>query len=462
MTSRIHTTGFGVLAIVLAVALLPASGLAQAGLSGNAFSGQAEEFGYGNRNSDRNFTNKSALGQLEELSGGTVDRSSSQSSNRSTYTREAPQPSRAAQMRADFNQEVTGMVASALVNALFSNLFNDNSAQQKAAAEAAAAQAAARAAAEAEAFRVQQELARKARILKAQRYRAEWDAREAEVGDRLGGAFDVTGTGTAFFGRPANPDAATVAAILGQDTGGPEPAAAGGVPDAPDASGSDPSAVDLRGSSLVVPLLRPTVPAGRGTTIASRSMRPPLPGTPRWAYELTDTYEPPPPKTPSQLQGLLAFFGPWLGEYYKGLGKTTVKETIWARLEFVPGQKLVKKLWGAKEQVDKDTEELSKAYAPLLLGLGGAINAANNMGSYSNRDGLAEDQFASLQQNGGKVVVDIWKMIYKQITGHAGKIDLAKFRYGSDESSDTSLHDVPVDADYPRLMFGSGGKSGGE
>jgi len=96
----------------------------------------------------------------------------------------------------------------------------------------------------------------------------------------LGGAFDVgAGTGTAFFGRPANPDAATVAAILNQERWRAETAPG----DAPDVSASDPSVVDLRGSSLVVQPLRsaPPIPATLGA---------PAPSTPaalRAAYELT-------------------------------------------------------------------------------------------------------------------------------------------------------------------------------
>lgn len=257
MTPRNHPTAPLVLTIALAVTLLPAAARAQAGLSGDPFGGQEAE-----RSSqfDKTFQSKSALSQLEQLTGGHVDRPSSQ---RNTVSRVVPQ-ARSVTPRFDanqaFRQEMTGALAGALVGALFADLLSDNSAQERAAAEAAAAQRAAQAAAEAEAFRVQQELARQARIRQAQRYRAEWDARETEVTDRLGGAFDVT-PATSFFGRPANPDADVVAKILSQDIGSATQAS-GGVPDA---FASDPSVVDLRGSSLVVqPFDQPTLTLKHG------------------------------------------------------------------------------------------------------------------------------------------------------------------------------------------------------
>lgn len=243
MRPRSPISGLWIPAMVLAVTLLPASVHAQAGLSGDPFGGQeAERLGRSSQ-FDKGFQSKSALGQLEELTGTKVSRPSSQ---RTVVPRAAAQ-SRSVTPRFDANQMFKQELAGAVVGALFANLFSDDSAQQRAAAEAAAAQAAAQAAAEAEAFRVQQELARQARIRQAQHYRADWDSREAGITDRLGGAFDVA-AGTSFFGRPANPDADAVAAILGQDIGGATQASG----EVPDAFASDPSVVDLRGSSLVV------------------------------------------------------------------------------------------------------------------------------------------------------------------------------------------------------------------
>lgn len=453
MTPRNHTTGSLVFTIAFAVTLLPAAALAQAGLSGDPFSGQeAERLGRSSQ-FDKGFQSKSALGQLEELTGTKVNRPSSQ---RTVVPRAAAQ-ARSVTPRFDANQMFRQELAGAVVGALFANIFADNSAQERAAAEAAAAQRAAQAAAEAEAFRVQQELARQARIRQAQRYRAEWDARETEVTDRLGGAFDVA-PATSFFGRPANPDADVIAKILSQDVGGGAPPASGGVPDA---FASDPSVVDLRGSSLVVQPFQP--PTGVAVNGGNPTM-PPLPTrasvTSRWTDDWPEAEVPPLPKVPpSQLKGLLAFFGPELRDYYQGLAMDTAKETIWGRLEHIPGAQYAQAIVGFEGNRTEMTEEMNEAYNPLLrLGLGGAMNAANSLGSLnSSGDGLAEAQFGSLKQDAGKFVVDDWKMIFKQITGHFGGIDLGKMGPISVNGDIRPLNDVPVHVDYPRIkniLFG--------
>jgi hypothetical protein len=422
MTPRIHRTGLWLLAILLTVAFRPTSVLAQAGLSGDPFGGQEDERLGRNSKFDTGFKSKSALGQLEELTGATVDRSSSQSSSRNTETRTAPQPA-PVKPRYDpnqaFRQEVAGTIAGAVVGALFADLLNDNSAQQKAAAEAAAAQAAAQAAAEAEAFRVQQELARQARILRAQHYRAEWDAREAEVGDRLGGAFEV-GTGTAFFGRPANPDAATVAAILGQDTGGTEPAAAGG---APDVSDEDASVVDLRGSSMVVQPSRPparTLTPGRVPPLPHATTRPPA--SSHWAYDLSEPAEPPPPPdSDSQLQELIAYFGPKLGEYYwKTVIQGTAKATLWGRVKNVPGMKALSALTGFEEQQKEGTKELGDAYTEYGESWNSyATNAVSVLANpYSDGSAFIASSSGSMDYQVRKLKVKISEMLFTGIAGH--------------------------------------------
>jgi len=148
MPPRCHFSRLLVLAVVSSFTILPASVFAQAGLSGDPFSGQTEErlqkFDNGKLQS------QSALGQLEELAGATVDRSSS---SQETVTRVAPRP-KPVQPRFDTNQMIKQQVAGALADALIGALFSDNSAQEEVAAEAAA-QAAAEAAAQAGAFRVQ-------------------------------------------------------------------------------------------------------------------------------------------------------------------------------------------------------------------------------------------------------------------------------------------------------------------
>ncbi len=416
------------LAALLALGLGPNLALGQAGLSGNAMSGQtAERLGRNSQFDNGTLRSQSALGQLEQMTGATVDRSSSQNNypSRSTPQHTAP--------RINTNQMIRNELAGALVGMLFASIFEDNSAQQRAQAQAEA-EAAARAAAEAEAFRVQQELARQARIRQARHYRADWDAREGEITDRLGGAFDVAPvrSGTAFFGQPANPDADVVAAILGQDVGGDAPAAGA----APDVSDADPSVVDLRDSSLVVGPLRPGMTPARGA---------PSSRLPRWAYEWPAAEPPPPIRPPSQLAGLLAYFGPWLGEWYEGVATDAVKETLWGFAEHVPGQEWMKSAFEFNSQRKERTEELSKVYDPLLeLGTGGAMGAARSLGSpYSSGSGLVEQHFQELDQRSGKVVVDVWSMAFKDFTSHFGAIDLRKLASGGGDGPTLPTGDVP-------------------
>jgi hypothetical protein len=62
-----------------ALPLLPATVLGQAGLTGNALGGQEVDLRGQNSPWDKGLQSRSALGQLEELSGGKVNRSSQNS-----------------------------------------------------------------------------------------------------------------------------------------------------------------------------------------------------------------------------------------------------------------------------------------------------------------------------------------------------------------------------------------------
>jgi hypothetical protein len=441
MPPHIHTTGRLVLAIVLAGALLPASALAQAGITGDAMGPKFD--------GTKSLQSKSALGQLEELTGSTVDRSSSQSSYRSTVTRVAPQPG-LAQPRYDPNQQIAGALAGAMVGMLFDSIFSDNSAQEQAAAQAAAAQAAA----EAEAFRLQQEAARVARVRMAQHYRAEWDAREAEIGNRLGGAFDVT-TGTALFGRPANPDADTVAAILGQDIGGAEQAPG----EIPDVYGSDPSVVDLRGSSLVVPLLRQPTPAvthGRGATRA--------PATTSWVYDWPDSNE-----GVSAVQSQRAvpsmknaiFFNDW----YAGSLTNIATETLFGLIpEYVsrfPLRGLVTTISGFKDDYESIWNPL-KIKAVEIVGAisSGSQQVLTTMGNPYGGDPEAGSSYDQSVNSIGDETQSWAK--YKALDIFSSKVlsspdlnEVMKTPVG--DSNVMPLHNVPVYPDYARLLFGSRG-----
>ena len=406
--------------LAFASAFLPTQAVAQAGLSGNALGGQAEELGWKTTNSqfDSGFNSKSALGQLEELTGSKVERSSP-----------APAPvqpaahkiSRSVQMRNDFNQEIAGMLAEALIGSLFA----DNSAAEQAEAEAAAALAAAQAAAEAEAFRVQQELAKKARIRMAQHYRAEWDDRDAEVGSRLGGAFDVSG-GTAFFGRPANPDADTVAAILGQDVGGGPP----GPSDRSAASDPDSSVVDLRGSSMIVQPRSQVTTAGVGPTKASHPVRPPSPSGPAWVYDLSGPDESSSPgHTPSSLQGLVAYFGPWLGRWYwETLAQGTATATAWGIVKNVPGQKYYKALYDAHEKRVSLGEAMNEVVNDILEPtFSGITSGARVLGRGDTGGGeFAESYNDSIGHSFGTAKVKIYETIFGEHAGHVDAPDLGE------------------------------------
>lgn len=132
-----------------------------------------------------------ALGQLENITGQTVDRSSGSSSLPSrpaTYS--APARSAAAAAKARSNAAAVDAMAAGLM--VFTLLQ----------AMDAQSDAAARAAAEAERQRqLEAERQRQLRLQAAARQRALWEQQDASEGGDLGGIFSNTG-GTAFFGMP--------------------------------------------------------------------------------------------------------------------------------------------------------------------------------------------------------------------------------------------------------------------
>ena len=422
MTPRCPFIRLLVFGVVSSFAILPASLFAQAGLSGNALSGQSAERLKANNDSqfDQNFQSQSALGQLEQMTGATVDRSSS---SQETVTRVAPRP-KPVQPRYDPNLMIKQQVAGALAGALVGMLFSDDSAQEQAAAEAAA-QAQAEAAAQAEAFRVQQELARQARIRQAQHYRAEWDSSDSEITNQLGGAFDVgAGTGTAFFGRPANPDAATVAAILNQDVGAAETAPG----DVPDVSASDPSVVDLRGSSLVVQPLRPAppIPAALGA---------PAPSTPadlRAAYELTDGTEAAPATAASSsfsVDDFRAQMRAKLDAKLQGEVKGKAIALFWDLTKGIPGQTVAKNLVELNDTRQEITDEITDSSEELFSGpiFGRGTDLVLAMGN-PNRSGaeLVARQDEEFRQDAGKIIRQTGKRVFQYIRSAPVKLELGE------------------------------------
>ena len=283
----------------------------------------------------------------------------------------------------------------------------------------------------------------------AQHYRAEWDSREAEIGERLGGAFDVT-AGTALFGRPANPDADTVAAILSQDVGG-APQGSGEAPDVP--APDDTSVVDLRGSSMIVQPLRPHAPAGRGTVGA--------PATTRWAYDLKETDEPPPPKSFDQLKGLAAYFVPWLGKWYwETVVQGTANATAWRVVKNVPGQQYAKALVNFHQQRTVLTEDVNDSYTRIMdLAFGSATDAARILGSGNTGGGYyAESYWNSLGQRVRAETTEFFRMAFEQHMGHVDAPDVSEIDPTvSGEGNMVALNDVPEHVDNPRVrdvLFG--------
>ncbi len=381
-------TLWGAVALTSLGVLWPSSGRAQAGLSGSALDGQYEEM-RGIQKFDQGFQSKSALGQLEELSGGKVDRSSSSSPQ---YTK--PKVSKP---HFDANQAFRTELAGAVAGLLFESLFSDDSAKKRAQAEAAA-KAAAAAAAQAEAFRIQQENERKARILRAHRYRADWDARDAETDRQLNGAFDVS-TGTAFFGRPTRIDPA-IAALLGRGDGLPS-----------DADG-DPSAVDLRGSSLVVRPSPSPIPAAADTAALRPGLR-----TPTWFSE--DSGEEPSRSdsdTMRQIRDLGAYFGPVLEKWYsETVIEGTAKATLWGFAKNVPGQPYAKALYDFNEQRKGLVEDVGDAYERILeRGLGDSGGLVRALAAPGGGGDYAHSYWEDLAQRDASARVEFYRLAIGQ------------------------------------------------
>jgi hypothetical protein len=416
MSSKIYLSFLKVFAAVLAGLLLPASGFAQAGITGNALGGQDEELRGQSGQFDKGLNSQSALEQLEEITRTTVDRSSSQSVDDSARTGNATPP-RVTQPHfnadAAFKQELRMTVASTVADVLVASIFSDDSAQQQAAAETAAAVAAA----QAEALRVQQELARQARVRQAQHYRAEWDSREGEVGERLDGAFEVT-EGTAFFGKSANPDARTIAAILGQPIGEPESGSAA----ASAATESDDAVVYLRGSSLVEPPQPvPSVLTTRHTSVL-------LAAELRGMYELTTGGEEPTAASSSlSIDDLRAQVRERLEEKVKGDLKGKAIALFWDLTKDVPGQAVAKNFYELNGQRHEITNALAEQNEELLSGpiFGGATDLVFAMGNpNSNVVDLVARQDKELREEASKMLRNIGKRVFEDIGSGPTRLEL--------------------------------------
>lgn len=185
-----------VLAAALAAAAAPARLAAQDAVSTGG-AGITSGDGQAASQMDTGFQSKSAIGQLEELTGQTVDRGSTTTTI--VIRRQAPPPQAPAPLSPSqsFSNAVTMGAAQALVGGLFANAFNLGGNDDAAAQEAAYEQQ--QAAAQAEAQRQQ--------AIKAGRdLRDQWDQTDAEMGASIAESLGGTGTAPAagaatdFFG----------------------------------------------------------------------------------------------------------------------------------------------------------------------------------------------------------------------------------------------------------------------
>ena len=166
----------------------------------------------------------SALGQLEDIAGQTVDRSPGVSTI-DTYKKTIVLPQKTvAKPKVNPSASMEAMVTGMVVGSLLQAVFSDNSQQE-------AAAAAARAMAEAEQKRIAEEQ-RKQRILAAERLRDAWDQRDMAISDTLGDAFSLPGQGqgTHFFSSPVSSAAPPVDLSVSAGTVAPSGKSAPNVP----------------------------------------------------------------------------------------------------------------------------------------------------------------------------------------------------------------------------------------
>lgn len=416
--------GISLLAFVI---LVPVARVrAQAGLSGNALEGQSEEMRYKNSSWDKGLKSKSALGQLEELSGGKVDRSSTPSSQYRTSA-----PKKTLSSRQQFNNMMRQELATTLVEALLTNILFDDSAARAKAQAAAAAKAAEEARIEAER---QAKEARLAREEFARNLRAAWDMQDEATAANLAGAFDV-GTGTAFFGSGSKATAEGLKAIDAEhDTDDSTPV---------DLSGSDHPAVNPMDLAM-------TSAGGVGLTTGPAMVPPSVGG--RWvrlddpapaAHGLSLT-----PHTAAEEAALHAVS--WYGDTMKGAVTDSLVNLAFGkvlqRLDNLPGMDTAKAFWEFKEKYEELSSPLQTKVQQLQeLFYGGSQQAARLLGSRRLSDGGFADSYStSLESLGGEMGREFRGMAFKEAAGQT--IDAPDFGPAEEipleDSAATPLLDV--------------------
>jgi hypothetical protein len=368
MKTNLHNLAATALTRVLLLGLAaawPSLANAQVGITGSALGPTPTELAARASGFDRGLQSKSALGQLQELSGQRIGTSSSRNPTLRTPVPRTPKPARAPTLSTNQQMQVavTGMVLGMVMN----SIFQDDSAQREAEAAAAAAEAARikaeQDAATAEAILAHQRAVQIARAEEAEANRADWEARERESSAQMAGVFDVASSGdthTDFFGQGPGPDKDVLAAILGSAVEG-EPAA---------------------------PVEEPVVVA--------------------------------PADLGGQVRALGTYFAPEVRGSVVEVGQGILESTAWAMAENVPGQAYVK----AMSDFDSDRREMTEAMggrATGLLGLSlgdGSIVRALALPGYGDSE-FVENYWQRLAREARLTVIEAWKLAYGRVTGQA-------------------------------------------
>jgi len=365
---NLHRYLIGLLALAIAcVVLRPLNSPAQEGGAGLHYD-PTPSFDNGTLRS------KSALGQLEEMTGQKVERPAPiqgmDTETEQPRPQPAPPPPRYGAKQAFTDALKNGMadeISSRIANAILNG--GRDQQQQEAAARQAAVE---------EAERRAQEQAR--RIQNAQHYRADWDARQKESSQRLAGVFDTGGT--AFFGQP-NADAKAIAAILGDTGAGAGPAAEPGIV--------------LPDTAVVQLLQQPTaIKIGGATPPPLSSTR--SPALPRMKEENAENQE----STPNLQREVAAAIARRFVDLHIEYAEKHVKEWAWDLLGEGTGVRVIKTSYETEETRRDLTERISGMYTDFIKEFGEyAQTAARTSASPRNDDAeLAEAQGRKVGRSG--------------------------------------------------------------
>jgi hypothetical protein len=383
-----HRYLVGLLALAITGAMLrPLNSPAQGG-AGLHYEPPPSQFDNGTLRS------KSALGQLEEMTGQKVQRPAPIRGMDTEVERRAPAPPPPPKPRYGANQAFSDALKNGMADEISSRIanaiLNGGRAQQE---QQAAQAAAARQAAAEEAARRAQEQA--ARFQNAQHYRADWDARQKETGQRLAGVFDTGGT--AFFGQP-NADAKAIAAILGDTRAGAGPAA-------------EPESV-LPDTAVVQLLQQPTAIKIRGAAPTPLSTTP-SPALPRMKEENGAKQE----STPNLRREVAAAIARRFVDLHIEYAEDQVKEWAWDLLGEGTAARVIRTGYETEETRRDLTERIGGMYTDFIKRFGEyAKTAARTSASPRSSDAeLADTQEKEVMRSGQEMPEKFNEMALGQV-----------------------------------------------